>query len=163
MEINLDEVDWHILTELQDNGRITNVELARRVEISAPACLRRVRALEEAGIITGYRALINPRLLGFELTAFALVSLKSQAEHDLQAFRDQIDVWPIVREAYMLSGDADFILKCVARELTAFKKFIIEDLTAAANVDGVRTALSLGVSKNRASIPTRKTAQELQT
>jgi len=155
VNIDIDDVDWRILTELQDNGRITNVELARRVDISAPACLRRVRALEEAGIITGYRALINPRLLGFELTAFALVSLKSQAEQDLQAFRAQIDAWPIVREAYMLSGDADFILKCVARDLTAFREFVINDLTAAENVDGVRTALSLGASKNRASIPSK--------
>lgn len=157
MTIDLDDVDWAILDELQRDGRVTNVELARRVDISAPACLRRVRALEKSGIITGYRALVNPRLLGYELTAFALVGLKSQADQDLQAFRDQVDIWPIVREAYMLSGESDFILKCVVKDLTAFKSFIINDLTKAPNVDGVRTALSLGTSKDKALVPSRTT------
>lgn len=154
MTIDLDNVDWTILGELQRDGRITNVELAHRAGISAPACLRRVRALEKSGIITGYRALINPRLLGFELTAFALVGLKSQADRDLQAFRDQVDAWPMVREAYMLSGESDFILKCVVTDLAAFKSFIINDLTKAPNVDGVRTALSLGTAKNEPLVPT---------
>src|SRR5262245_3482539 len=84
----LDAIDWKILKELQDDGRITNVELARRVGISAPPCLRRVRALEEAGYIRGYRALLDEKLLGYEVTVFAMVHLSSQAEADLLAFED---------------------------------------------------------------------------
>src|SRR6267154_2065029 len=84
----LDAIDRNILRELQDNGRITNVELARRVGISAPPCLRRVRALEEAGYIKGYRALLDEKLLGYEVTVFAMVHLTSQADADLKAFED---------------------------------------------------------------------------
>jgi DNA-binding Lrp family transcriptional regulator len=82
----LDSIDWAILKELQADGSITNVELARRVGISAPPCLRRVRALEEAGFIKGYRGLLDEKLLGFEVTVFAMVHLSSQAEADLVAF-----------------------------------------------------------------------------
>ena len=81
----LDATDWRILRELQADGRITNVELARKVGISAPPCLRRVRALEEAGIIKGFTALLNDRALGFDVTAFAMIRLHSQAEADLIA------------------------------------------------------------------------------
>ena len=88
MPARLDAIDRKILKELQDDGRITNVELARRVGISAPPCLRRVRALEEAGYIKGYRALLDEKLLGYEVTVFAMVHLTSQAEADLKAFED---------------------------------------------------------------------------
>ena len=93
---------------------MTNVELARRVGISAPPCLRRVRALEEAGYIRGYRALLNEKELGCEVIAFAMVHLSSQAETDLQAFESFVRGQPLVRECWMLSGEIDFILKCVA-------------------------------------------------
>ena len=93
---------------------MTNVELARRVGISAPPCLRRVRALEEAGFIKGYRGLLDEKLLGFEVTVFAMVHLSSQAEADLAAFEAFVRAQPIVRECWMLSGEIDFILKCVA-------------------------------------------------
>jgi DNA-binding Lrp family transcriptional regulator len=127
---------------------MTNVELARRVGISAPPCLRRVRALEEAGIILGYRALLDEKLLGFDITMFAMVTLSSQAEADLRAFEDTVRGWPVVRECWMLSGDVDFILKCVAPDLKSFQAFVIEQLTAAPNVDGVRTSLTLRQVKN---------------
>ena len=127
---HLDEIDRNILRELQDNGRITNVELARRVGISAPPCLRRVRALEEAGYIKGYRALLDEKLLGFEVTVFAMVHLSSQAEADLITFEEFVRRQPLVRECWMLSGEIDFILKCVAPNLTAFQAFVAE-LTAA--------------------------------
>src|SRR3982074_1634811 len=110
----LDAIDRNILRELQDNGRITNVELARRVGISAPPCLRRVRALEEAGYIRGYRGLLDEKLLGFELAAFASVHLSSQAEADLAAFEAFVRAQPLVRECWMLSGEIDFVLQCVA-------------------------------------------------
>ena len=153
MKVRLDAVDWKILAELQADGRITNVELARRVGISAPPCLRRVRALETAGIINGYRALLDEKALGFDVTAFAMVGLASQAEADLVRFQEMADAWEIVRDCWMLSGDIDFMLLCVAPDLQAFQNFIIDELTAAPQVDSVRTALTIRRSKNEGGAP----------
>ena len=107
----LDRIDWQILKELQADGRMTNVELASRVGISAPPCLRRVRALEKAGFILGYHARLNPKLLGFDLEAYAMVRLTSQSEPDLAAFETLTRSWSLVRECAMLSGDVDFLLE----------------------------------------------------
>lgn len=147
MKTQLDETDWRILAELQRNGRITNVELARRVGISAPPCLRRMRTLEEEGIIEGYFAQLSEKKIGFELTAFAMVSLTVQSEADLKAFEEKTRGWALVRECYMLSGEVDFILRCVARDLSAFQDFVISELTAADNVAGVKTHLVIRRSK----------------
>ena len=152
MPTHLDAIDWKILTELQDNGRITNVELARRIGISAPPCLRRMRALERAGFIRGYRALLDEKLLGYEVTVFALVHLSSQAEVDLKAFEDFVRKEPLVRECWMLSGEIDFILKCVAPDLKTFQAFVAE-LTAAPHVRNVKTSLTLRASKDAAMVP----------
>jgi DNA-binding Lrp family transcriptional regulator len=149
---HLDDIDRHILRELQDDGRITNVELARRVGISAPPCLRRVRALEEAGYIKGYRGLLDEKLLGFEVTVFAMVHLSSQAEADLIAFENFVRSQPLVRECWMLSGEIDFILKCVAPDLKTFQAFVTE-LTAAPHVRNVKTSLTLRNSKDAAMVP----------
>jgi DNA-binding Lrp family transcriptional regulator len=148
----LDAIDRKILKELQDDGRITNVELARRVGISPPPCLRRVRALEEAGYIEGYRALLDEKLLGFEVTVFAMVHLTSQAEPDLREFEDFVRKAPLVRECWMLSGEIDFILKCVAADLKTFQAFVAE-LTAAPHVRNVKTSLTLRNSKSAAMVP----------
>ncbi|MEJ1160679.1 Lrp/AsnC family transcriptional regulator [Prosthecomicrobium sp. N25] len=153
MKLRLDDIDWHILRELQSDGRMTNVELARRVGISAPPCLRRVRALEEAGIIRGYRTLLDEKVLGYDLTAFCFVSLASQADADLAAFEAKVRSWTIVRECWMLSGDTDFILKCVAPDLRSFQAFVIDDLTKAPAVAGVKTALTIKMSKNEPTVP----------
>ena len=139
----LDEIDWQLLAELQNNGRITNVELARRVGISAPPCLRRVRTLEENGFIDGYHATLNQKRLGFSLTAFAMVGLTSQAESDLAAFSEQMTELPQVTECFMLSGEIDFILKCTTTDLGSFQDFIINVLTALPNVDSVKTSLAI--------------------
>lgn len=152
MKVRLDDIDWHILKELQNNGRITNVELARRVGISAPPCLRRVRALEEAGIIRGYRTLIDEKELGQDVTAFVLVGLSSQAEADLVAFEELVRRWDYVRECHMLSGEVDFLLKCVAPDLRHFQTFIIEELTKAAHVASVKTMLTIRQSKDEAAL-----------
>ena len=156
VKIRLDAIDWHILKELQADGRITNVELARRVGISAPPCLRRVRALEEAGLITGYRTLLDEKQLGYEVTAFAMVGLHSQTESDLNAFEDKVKSWPEVRESYMLSGEVDFLLKCVVPDLQSFQNFIIRELTATPNVDSVRTALTIRQTKNEPVVPVKE-------
>jgi DNA-binding Lrp family transcriptional regulator len=149
---SLDEIDLKILAEIQADGRITNVELARRVGISPPPCLRRVRTLEEAGYIQGYRGLLDPRLLGFDVTVFASVHLSSQTDADLRAFEDFVRLEPLVRECWMLSGEVDFILKCVAPDMATFQHFVAH-LTAAPHVRNVRTSLVLHNSKYAAAVP----------
>jgi DNA-binding Lrp family transcriptional regulator len=149
----LDTIDRKILAELQADGRMTNVELAKRVKITAPPCLRRVRALEKAGYIRGYHADLDAHALGFEVTAYAFVGLSSQAEADLKAFEDQVREWPQVRSCHMLSGEVDFILLCVSRDLSEFQTFVTEKLTAAKNVASVKTALAIRRSKFEPGIP----------
>jgi DNA-binding Lrp family transcriptional regulator len=149
---SLDAIDRKILRELQDDGRMTNVELARRVGISAPPCLRRVRALEEAGFIKGYRALLDEKKLGYEVVVFAMVHLSSQAEADLNAFEDFVRKQPLVRECWMLSGEIDFVLKCVAPDLKTFQAFV-EKLTSGPNVRNVKSSLTLRQSKDAAMVP----------
>ena len=153
MSLRLDVIDWRILKELQADGRMTNVALAARVGLSAPPCLRRVRALEEAGLINGYTVLLDEAALGFTLTAFAMVGLHNQAEADLHAFENKVLGWPVVREAYMLSGESDYILKCVAADLQAFQAFVLEDLTAAPNVASVKTFLTIRRAKREPGVP----------
>ena len=153
MKARLDSIDWHILKELQQDGRITNVELARRIGISAPPCLRRVRALEEAGLIRGYRTLLDEKQLGYEVTAFVMVGLHSQTEADLMAFEELVKQWPLVRECYMVSGEVDFFLRCTAKDLESFQSFIISEVTSAKNVDHVRTALTIRRLKDEPNVP----------
>ena len=148
----LDSIDWAILKELQADGSITNVELARRVGLSAPPCLRRVRALEQAGIIKAYRAMLDPQALGFEIVCFAMVQLDIQGRKELQEFEQRIKEWSMVRECWTLSGDIDFILKCVAPNLGAFQTFV-SDLTELPNVRNVRTALTLELIKDEPLVP----------
>lgn len=153
MALRLDATDRRILRELMADGALTNVALAQRVGLSAPPCLRRVRALEDAGIIEGYTTLVDERALGYELTAFALVGLHNQAEPDLNAFENLVLGWPMVREAYMLSGEADYILKCVAPDLTSFQEFVLKELTAAPNVASVKTNLAIRRAKRAPGVP----------
>jgi DNA-binding Lrp family transcriptional regulator len=149
----LDDIDRMILSELQADGRMTNVELARRVGISAPPCLRRVRTLEEQGFIRGYHADVNARELGFEVQVFAMVGLVSQAEVDLSAFETRCKGWPLVRECHMLNGEVDFVLKCVAPDLRTFQNFLTEQLTSADNVASVKTSLVIRVAKDEPGVP----------
>ena len=143
----LDAIDLAILDELQADGRMTNVELARRVGISAPPCLRRVRALEEAGVIAGYRALVEPRAVGLAVVFFVFVKLDQQTETELAAFGARVGDWKIVRECWTVSGETDFILKCVAPDLDAFQSFVTE-LTGAPNVRNVRSSLAMKAVKD---------------
>lgn len=149
----LDPIDRMILAELQADGRMTNVELAKRVGISAPPCLRRVRTLEESGFIRGYHADVDARELGFEVQVFVMVGLQSQAEVDLSAFEEKCQGWSLVRECHMLNGEVDFILKCVAPDLSTFQRFLTEDLTSADNVASVKTSLVIRGSKDDPGVP----------
>jgi DNA-binding Lrp family transcriptional regulator len=151
--IKLDQIDRNILAELQGDGRMTNVELSRRVGISAPPCLRRVRTLEETSLIEGYHARVNARALGYEVSVFAMVSLKSQAGEDLEEFEALCKTWPLVRECHMLNGEIDFLLKCVAPNLLSFQTFLTDELTAMPNVSNVKTSLVIRTDKNEPGVP----------
>ena len=151
--MSLDATDWKILRVLQASGRITNVELARRVGLSPPPCLRRLQALEKSGAIASYRAVLDGPALGFGVQLFAMVGLKSQAGPELQAFEVKLAQWPLVREAYAVSGEADYLLKCVGADLGLLQDFIIRDLTSAPNVENVKTTLIMRVSKYEPGVP----------
>jgi DNA-binding Lrp family transcriptional regulator len=155
----LDRIDRLILKSLQEDGRMTNVELARRASISAPPCLRRVRALEESGVIAGYHADIDPPSLGFGVTIFAQVGLSSQAEHDLKAFEELVDSWPQVRECYMLAGETDFLLKIVAEDWETYNRFLTTHLTTAPKVAHVKSALAIRRSKYQPGAPISSEAE----
>lgn len=150
---NLDEIDRRLLAELQNEGRVTNVELASRVGLTAPPCLRRVRALEESGVIRGYHAEVDPVSLGFSIMVFALVSLKSQAEADLRQFEEHIGALPEVRECHMLNGEIDFILKIVSKDLQSFQEFLTSRLTPQPNVASVKTSLVIRTAKQLPGVP----------
>lgn len=161
--VKLDAIDRQILIELQADGRMTNVELSKRVGISAPPCLRRVRALEEAGLIEGYHADVDARSLGFEVEVFAMVGLKSQAETDLVAFEEAVGAWPFVRDCHMLNGEIDFILRIVAPDLPSFQRFLTHDLTPFPNLESVTTRLVIRRSKRAAGVPLEMIEQEVVT
>lgn len=149
----LDRIDRKILNDLQDNGRITNVELAQHAGISAPPCLRRVRKLEESGFIKGYNAVLDPVSLGFSVTVFAQVKLASQSEVDLRKFEETVNSWPDVRECHMLTGETDYILKIVAKNWDTYQQFLTQTLTSAPNVSSVKSSLRIRVTKEQPGVP----------
>lgn len=150
--LSLDAIDRRIIAELQGAGRMTNVELARRVGISAPPCLRRLRRLEESGIIRGYHADSDPQKLGWEITFFAVVGLDSQKEQVLSAFEQQVALWPEVRECHMIRGGGDFLLKLVARD-TAHENELTQKLTGMPTVSRVQTLQTIRTSRCLAGVP----------
>lgn len=152
-KIKLDRIDRKILHDLQEKGRMTNVQLAERAGISAPPCLRRVRALEESGVIKGYHAEIDPSALGYSISVWAQVGLTNQSEADLKKFEDMVREWSLVRECYLVSGEADYILKIVAEDWDAYQKFLTQHLTAAPNIAHVKSALGIRVAKYKPGVP----------
>ena len=148
----LDAIDRRILLELQADGRMTNVELARRAGISAPPCLRRVRRLEEAGVIRGYHADSDPQKLGWEITFFAVVGLDSQKDAVLGGFEQLVATWPEVRECHMIRGGGDFLLKLVARD-TSHENHLTQRLTGLATVSRVQTLQTIRTSRSLAGVP----------
>ncbi len=149
---SLDAMDLRILAELQADGRITNVELAQRVGLSAPPCLRRVRRLEEAGVLRGYHAEVDAGALGFEVTFFAIVGLESQKQAVLDAFEAEATGWAEVRECHMIRGGGDFLLRLVARD-TAHENELTGRLTGAQNVLRVQTLQTIRTAKNAPGVP----------
>ena len=149
----LDKIDMNILKRLQDEGRVTNVELAKSVGMSAPPCLRRVRALEGAGFIKGYNARINNQKMGYGVTVFAMIKLKSQVESDLVEFEEYISKMPMVRECHMLAGDVDFVLKVVAKDWDSYNGKFRNDLGSAPHVLSITSSVVVRASKDVPGIP----------
>jgi DNA-binding Lrp family transcriptional regulator len=149
----LDKIDRKILKTLQANGRITNVELAQGVGISAPPCLRRMRALEDAGFIKSYHAKLDPVHLGYGVTVFAMVKLTSQAETDLSKFEKRIKELPMIRECHIVAGEVDFILKIVAKDWDSYQNFLLSELTAMPNVTSVKSLLTMRSTKDEPGVP----------
>jgi DNA-binding Lrp family transcriptional regulator len=150
---SLDDIDRRLLASLQNDGRMTNVDLAAEVGLTPPPCLRRVRALEESGVIRGYHADLDGAKLGYTITVFAMVSLKSQAEDALRQFEDHMRSLPEVRECHMLNGEIDFILKIVSQDLQSFQEFLTSKLTPAPNVASVKTSLTIRTAKQLPGVP----------
>jgi DNA-binding Lrp family transcriptional regulator len=149
----LDAIDRRILRELMQDARLTNVALAQRAGITPPPCLRRVRALEEAGYITGYHAAVDAARVGFPVTVFVSVALHNQSDADLRAFENACLTWPLVRECYMMSGETDYHLKCVAPDLATFGQFLRNTLSATPNVASVKTQITIRQAKREAGVP----------
>lgn len=159
--VKLDRIDLKILRDLQAEGRMTNVELAKRAGISAPPCLRRVRALEEAGFIKGYHAELDGESLGFEVQFFALVGLDSQSDAVLSGFEEQMAAWPEVRECHMARGPHDFVLRLVARN-TSHENELTQRLTAAPHVSRVLTVQVIRTSKDESGVPVELASAPLE-
>ncbi|MDD3020489.1 MAG: Lrp/AsnC family transcriptional regulator [Alphaproteobacteria bacterium] len=151
--VKLDKIDQRILSDLQHDGRMTNVDLAKRAGISAPPCLRRVRNLEEAGLILSYHAHVNQAALGYPVTVFTTIKLNSVGEGELRRFEGQLEQWPLVREAYVMTGENDFLLKIVARDWDDYQDFLTNYLLESPNVASVKSSLSVKTSKFKAGVP----------
>jgi DNA-binding Lrp family transcriptional regulator len=148
----LDRIDRRILRDLQTDGRMTNVDLAERAGISAPPCLRRVRRLEETGVIRGFHADTDPQRLGWGITFFAIVGLDSQKDLVLSAFEAMVAEWPEVRECHMIRGGGDFLLKLVARD-TTHENQLTQRLTGSPNVSRVQTLQTISTSRLLTGVP----------
>ncbi|MCB1511901.1 MAG: Lrp/AsnC family transcriptional regulator [Hyphomicrobiaceae bacterium] len=153
MAARLDATDWKILRELMADGRITNVTLAQRAGITPPPCLRRLRALEEAGYVRGYHARVDEAMLGYSIGVFVMVTLHNHAQSDLRAFEDAVLRWPVVRECYMMSGDSDYLLRCVAQDMPSFQEFLLGQLTPTPNVASVKTQVTIRKTKDEPGVP----------
>jgi len=143
----LDDIDLKILSELQKDGRIRNNELAERVGLSEPPCRRRVRALRDRGYVSAIRATLDEKLLGYEVISFVLIQLQSQAQATLQVFEKAIAALPLVLQSWRISGDADYLLKCVARNVEGMHQQLLQ-FSAMPEVRNIRTFPVLGVAKD---------------
>ena len=152
-ETPLDAIDRRILAVLQENARVTNVELAAAAGISASPCWRRVRDLEEAGVIASYVTLVDPAAVGLPVSVFIQVSLEKQVESALEVFERVIMERPEVMECYLMTGDADYLLRVVVADLGAYEKFLMAHLTRVPGVANIRSSFALKQVKYRTALP----------
>ena len=149
----LDLIDKKILRILQDDGRISNLDLSKKISMSPPPTLRRVRDLEQNGYIDGFRANLNHAKLGYDLTVFIFIGLKNQNEEELNKFEKLVWGWEEVRECYMLNGDVDFILKCVAKNMNLFQEFLTNNISSNDNIASIKTAFAIKATKSLGNVP----------
>lgn len=153
MKTHLDEKDIQILSLLQSDGRITNADLAKKVNLSPPSALQRVRALEKAGLIKGYVALLDPDRLGLRLTAIVMVRLSLHQERPIEQFRKSVQDIPEILECYHVSGEFDFLLKVVVKDIRSYEQLVREKLTKIKGLQQLNTSFVMGVPKQTTSLP----------
>jgi Lrp/AsnC family transcriptional regulator, leucine-responsive regulatory protein len=151
--MNLDSIDIKILEALQGDASLSNVELAKRIHLSPSPCLARVRALEESGLIRQYVALLDPNLLGLQLNVFISISLKQQSREALQAFEERISVRDEVMECYLMTGDADYLIRVAVPDMQALEGFILEQLSPIAQVEKIRSSFALKQVRYKTALP----------
>jgi Lrp/AsnC family transcriptional regulator, leucine-responsive regulatory protein len=149
---HLDEVDVQILTLLQQDGRITNADLAKNVGLSPPSVLQRVRALEKAGLIKGYHAILDADRLGLRITAWVQISLALHQEQPIERFRRGVQDIPEILECYQVSGDYDFLLKVVVRDMRHYEVFVREKLSKIKGIGQIKTNMVFGTAKHTTQI-----------
>ena len=151
--MNLDNTDLRILTELQQDSSLTNIELARRVHLSPSPCLTRVKALEASGVIGRYVALVNPKQLGLNLSVFISISLKEQSKTALAEFEERIAEHDEVMECYLMTGDSDYLIRVAIADITALEKFILEQLTPIPGIEKIRSSFALKQVRYKTALP----------
>ena len=151
--MKFDTTDIRIIKELQQDGSLSNVELARRVHLSPSPCLARVKALEAAGVIQRYVALVNPKTLGLDLNVFINISLKEQSKSALAAFEARIAEHEEVMECYLMTGDSDYLIRVAVADIAALERFILEQLTPIPGVEKIRTSFTLKQVRYKTALP----------
>lgn len=151
--ISLDDIDRRILTALQENARISNVELAEQVGISPSPCWRRVRDLEQKSVISRYVTLLEPASIGLPVSVFVQVSLERQVESALEEFERTVGDWPEVMECYLMTGDADYLLRVVVADLDAYHRFLVDHVTRVPGVSSIKSSFALKQVKYRTALP----------
>mgnify|MGYP000688677792 len=151
--MKFDAIDIRIIKELQQDGSLSNVELARRVHLSPSPCLARVKALEAAGVIQRYVALVNPKTLGLDLNVFINISLKEQSKSALAAFEARIAEHEEVMECYLMTGDSDYLIRVAVADIAALERFILEQLTPIAGIEKIRTSFTLKQVRYKTALP----------
>jgi DNA-binding Lrp family transcriptional regulator len=149
----LDEIDQRILAALQANARLSNVELASQAGLSPSPCLRRVRGLEDDGIIKGYAALVDQEAVGLPVSVFIMVSLEKQIEQALEIFETRVRALPEVMECYLMTGDSDYLLRVVTRDLQAYEQFLMHQLTKFPGVSSIKSSFALKQVVYRTALP----------
>ena len=149
----LDAFDLAILSELQENGRATNVDIAEAVHLSPSPCLRRIKRLEEAGVITGYAAIIDQTKVGLPISVFVSIKLERQREDELDRFSQAVARWPEVVDCYLMTGQRDYLLRIVVRDLPAYERFLKDKLTRLDGVASIESSFALGRVKRSYSVP----------
>ena len=152
-KIELDAIDRRIIAALQADGRMTVQQLAAQVGLSASPCARRVRLLEQAGVIKGYTAVIDQAQIGLPISAFASIKLARQHEEDLDSFASAVSRWPEVVDCYLMTGQRDYLMRIVVRDLEAYERFLKEKLTRLSNVASIETSFALGQVKRSDHLP----------